>query len=94
MGAVQTARLNGHVDVVVNTGAQANARAWIAHNAASGHDVYGYELGNEPGCYLPKVNLTALGAADDYAVLTQTIADVHAGGLCCACCAPCFTHPA
>lgn len=57
----------------------ANAKAWIAHNRDHGHRVYGYELGNEPGCYLPKVNLTPAAAAHDYAVLKKTIADVYAG---------------
>ena len=56
-----------------------NARAWMEHNAAIGLVPFGYELGNEPGCFLPNIELPGRDAAPDYAALKRLIAEVHGG---------------
>jgi hypothetical protein len=51
----------------------------MEHNRAAGYDVYGYELGNEPGCFMPNVALTGEQAALDFGALKALIADVYGG---------------
>ncbi len=51
-----------------------NARAWIAHNKkVAGLHVEGYELGNEPGCFMPNVNLSGVQAGEDFAKLKAVL---------------------
>jgi len=40
--------------------------------------MYGYELGNEPGCYMPEFNISAADAVLDFAILTRVINEVYA----------------
>jgi hypothetical protein len=54
------------------------AKAWIEYNLKIGLHVYGYELGNEPGCYLGHINLPGSLAAQDYAALKKLLTEAYA----------------
>jgi hypothetical protein len=53
-----------------------NARAWLEHNRDMAAPVVGYELGNEPGCYMPEVS-TALHASLVFTRLAHTHTHTH-----------------
>ena len=59
-----------------------NARAWMEFNRDAGIKVLGYELGNEPGCYMDLAGSHSTGiapadAAADFRALKVLIADVY-----------------
>eukprot|EP01043_Picozoa_sp_COSAG02_P047776 COSAG02_NODE_4615_length_5161_cov_10.381865_7_plen_386_part_00 len=55
-----------------------NARAFIADNIARGYDIYGYELGNEPGCWGSHGgSVTASVHAKDFGALQGLLTDAY-----------------
>lgn len=55
-----------------------NAKAFIADNIAQGYEIYGYELGNEPGCWGSHGgNVPAQIHAQDFGVLQGLLADAY-----------------
>eukprot|EP00039_Didymoeca_costata_P003173 m.65745 g.65745 ORF g.65745 m.65745 type:complete len:496 (-) comp11758_c0_seq1:102-1589(-) len=56
-----------------------NARAWIEYNLVNNFPVYGYELGNEPGCFMPEVNLTGSMVATDFSKLKRLLHNIYQG---------------
>lgn len=63
-----------------------NARAFMEHNRDAGIPVWGYELGNEPGCYMARddqptfsksLGITPQDGADDYQTYSALVAQVY-----------------
>ena len=59
-----------------------NASVWMEHNRAVNATILGYELGNEPGCYMDvakqhSTGLSAADAVDDFHALQALIAEVY-----------------
>jgi hypothetical protein len=55
-----------------------NARAWVQHNRRiPGLRVVGYELGNEPGCYLHTIGLPGAQAAHDFVGLKTMLLEEY-----------------
>ena len=53
-----------------------NARRWIHYNKQKKLRVYGYELGNEPGCFMQNVGMKGGHVAVDFTKLRHVIQDV------------------
>lgn len=49
----------------------------MEHNVAAAIKVYGYELGNEPSCYMAKVGITGAQSAADFGRLTSLLHNVY-----------------
>ena len=49
----------------------------MEHNVAAAIKVYGYELGNEPSCYMAKVGITGAQSAADFGRVTSLLHNVY-----------------
>ena len=63
-----------------------NARPWIQHMKDTNAPVFGFELGNEPGCYMQRdydwehsTGITPDDAAADFAALKSVVEEVYKG---------------